>query len=266
MSPSATRAAIMGSVYLAALLFGRPRSVLSALGLAAALMVAVDPNVSGASRSSSASPPSGHRPAGRPPLPAGPRHTRGPCPTRSLSAWLFSAIGYPRSHLGRRDPLPRSPWWPSTSSGSPWWEFPRPSWCFPPSRSCSSPGRDRTDRPGKHDAGGARGWIAWASTAYVTGVVGVVARLPVTGFDAGALAPVLVWIYYGALVAVLLRGTLRPLAVRSAKEASTFALALSRIPAGVQWPLIVAVASVAVLLWTAALTQRDRALASSSST
>ena len=45
MSPSATREAIMGSVYLAALLFGRPRSVLPALGLAAALMVAVDPNV-----------------------------------------------------------------------------------------------------------------------------------------------------------------------------------------------------------------------------
>ena len=45
MSPSVTRAAIMGSVYLAALFFGRPRSVLPALGFAAALMVAVSPNV-----------------------------------------------------------------------------------------------------------------------------------------------------------------------------------------------------------------------------
>ncbi|MCH8346773.1 MAG: ComEC family competence protein, partial [Chloroflexi bacterium] len=45
MSPSVTRAAIMGSVYLAALLVGRPRSVLPALGFAAALMVAVDPEI-----------------------------------------------------------------------------------------------------------------------------------------------------------------------------------------------------------------------------
>ena len=45
MSPSVTRAAIMGSVYLAALLLGRPRSILPALGLAAAMMVALSPNV-----------------------------------------------------------------------------------------------------------------------------------------------------------------------------------------------------------------------------
>ena len=44
-SPSAVRAAIMGSVYLAALLSGRPRNVLPALALAAVAMVAVDPNV-----------------------------------------------------------------------------------------------------------------------------------------------------------------------------------------------------------------------------
>lgn len=44
MSPSVTRAAIMGSVYIAALLLGRPRSVLPALGLAAAVMVTIAPN------------------------------------------------------------------------------------------------------------------------------------------------------------------------------------------------------------------------------
>ena len=45
MPPSATRAAIMGTVYLAAFALGRPRSVLPALGLAAAVMVAFDPGV-----------------------------------------------------------------------------------------------------------------------------------------------------------------------------------------------------------------------------
>ena len=47
MSPSVTRAAIMGSVYLAALFLGRPRSVLPALGFAAAVMVAINPDVIG---------------------------------------------------------------------------------------------------------------------------------------------------------------------------------------------------------------------------
>lgn len=45
MSPSVARAAIMGSVFLAALALGRPRSVLPALGLAAAVMAGQSPNV-----------------------------------------------------------------------------------------------------------------------------------------------------------------------------------------------------------------------------
>ena len=45
MSPSVTRAAIMGSVYLFALLVGRPRSTLPALAFAASVMVAVNPSV-----------------------------------------------------------------------------------------------------------------------------------------------------------------------------------------------------------------------------
>ena len=43
--PSALRAAVMGSVYLAALGFGRPSGVLPALALAAALMTAVSPGL-----------------------------------------------------------------------------------------------------------------------------------------------------------------------------------------------------------------------------
>ena len=45
LSPSVLRAAVMGSVYLAALGLGRPRSVLPALSLAAGGMAAVDPGV-----------------------------------------------------------------------------------------------------------------------------------------------------------------------------------------------------------------------------
>ena len=45
MSPSATRACIMGSVYLASLAFGRQRGTLAPIGCAAALMVAVSPSI-----------------------------------------------------------------------------------------------------------------------------------------------------------------------------------------------------------------------------
>ena len=44
-SPSALRAAAMGTFYLAALALGRPNSVLPALGLAAIAMTAVSPGV-----------------------------------------------------------------------------------------------------------------------------------------------------------------------------------------------------------------------------
>jgi competence protein ComEC len=44
-SPSAVRAAIMGSAYIAAMLLGRPSSVLPSVSVAAMLMVAVSPNV-----------------------------------------------------------------------------------------------------------------------------------------------------------------------------------------------------------------------------
>ena len=44
-SPSALRAAVMGTVYLTALALGRPSSVLPALALAAALMTAASPNL-----------------------------------------------------------------------------------------------------------------------------------------------------------------------------------------------------------------------------
>ena len=45
LSPSVERAAVMGSVYLAALFLGRPRSVLPALALAAGLMAGLEPQV-----------------------------------------------------------------------------------------------------------------------------------------------------------------------------------------------------------------------------
>ena len=45
MSPSATRACIMGSVYLASLAFGRQRGAFAPIGCAAALMVAASPSV-----------------------------------------------------------------------------------------------------------------------------------------------------------------------------------------------------------------------------
>ena len=261
MSPSATRAAIMGTVYLAALLVGRPRSALPALGLAAALMVAVDPNVLWSiSFQLSFTAVTGIVLLGVPLYERMRAIVEERVPLEGASAWLFSAIAYPVA-VGVAATVATIPLVA--------FYFQRVSLVGIPTTVAVLPAlplvlvsQAATGLIGLASTTLAEpaGWIAWASTAYVTGVVGVVSRLPVTAFDTGVLAPVLVWLYYGAFAAVLLRGTLRPLALRSAREASTFALAFPRIPAGVRWPLIVAVASVAALLWTAALTQRDRGL------
>ena len=101
------------------------------------------------------------------------------------------------------------------------------------------------------------GWIAWVSTAYVTGVVDAVAKLPGASFETGRLAPVLVWLYYGALGAYLLRRPFRPVELGSVIKRPALPLAFQRSS---HWPLVAIAASVAALLWTAALTQRDRDL------
>lgn len=59
------------------------------------------------------------------------------------------------------------------------------------------------------------GWMAWATTAYLTGVVDLFSRLPGASFETGPVAPVLVWIYYAPFVVWLARRPLRTVARRA---------------------------------------------------
>ena len=210
MPPSAERAAIMGTVYLAAFALGRPRSVLPALGLAAAVMVAVDPGVLSA-------------------------------PSFQLSVAAMAGIATLAEPISTRL---RAVFGARDESG----DSPRPLVQFAASSAATTVAAtvatlplvafhfERVSLVGlpatlvtlpvmplvliAHGAAGLAGlvsielaqpfgWGAWITTAYLTGVVGLIARLPGTAFQTGAVAPVLVVAYYVALIGIYLRRPLR---------------------------------------------------------
>ena len=260
MSPSVARAAIMGSVYLAALALGRPRSVLPALGLAAAVMVAASPAVlwsvsfqlsfaAMAGIALIAEPLSSRlMTAFRAPTDAGGSRTyvaflsdavamtiAATVATLPLVAFYFqrvSLIGLPTTLLT----LPALPPVLVTQAAagvvglvSPWVATPV-------------------------------GWVAWAATSYLTGVVDLLGRLPGASFETGRVAPLLVWAYHGLLALWYFSGSLRPasrarLTVSLAARLKTLRLP----PTGRPVPMRVLLPSLAVaaLVWIAALSLPD---------
>ena len=254
MSPSVTRAAIMGSVYLAALALGRPRSVFPALGLAAALMVGLDPEALWSvsfqlSFTAMAGIALMAEPIGarlRTLLGTGPE--RG-TPTRPLQAFVAGAVGttfgatiatlplvafhfHRISLVGVPATLITLPALPAvlviqTVAGllgliAPWLATPF-------------------------------GWLAWAPTAYITGVVGLFAGLPSASFETGRVAPLLVWAYYGALLLWYVRRPVRSTVLRTLQLVQTSQSALrlpeKDVPAWLLFPVI----AIAALVWVATL-------------
>ena len=207
MSPSVARAAIMGSVYLAALLVGRPRSVLPGLGLAAAVMVAVSPGVAwSVSFQLSFAAIAGIAVLAEP-----------------LSAWLLSAYigrfgsdgGVPSFARAMSDIIAMTI--AATVATLPLiaFYFERVSLVGVPTTLLVLPalplvlvGQAVAGVAGLLSTGLGEvfGWVAWLWTRYVTGVVGLMARLPAASVETGPLAPVLVWAYYGVIALLLLRG------------------------------------------------------------
>ena len=207
MSPSVTRAAIMGSVYLAAYALGRPRSVLPALGLAAAVMVALNPNVlwsvsfqlSFAAMAGIALMAEPLAQRLRAPLEARLGRAGNPLPglravalivamtlaatvaTLPLVAFYFqrvSLVGIPATVLS----LPVLPMVLLTQSAA------------------GAVGLASTTLAQP------LGWIAWLPSAYLTSVVGLVARVPGAYVETGQTGPLLVWGYFGALLGVVRQG------------------------------------------------------------
>ena len=201
MSPSATRACIMGSVYLASLAFGRQRGTLAAIGCAAAVMVAVSPSALysisfqlsfaaiagiaafsdtfGNALRSSIERRIGWRSALRTPLigivdmiGASLAATVATLPLIAFHFERVSTLGIPASVLT----LPALPFLISASAGAALVGLASTTLALP------------------------LGWVAWGAGAYLSGVVTLLAGLPGAAVDIGRLPVWAVVAYYGALV------------------------------------------------------------------
>ena len=274
MSPSATRACIMGSVYLASLAFGRQRGSLAPIGVAAALMVAVSPSIvysisfqlSFAAIAGIAAfsdvfgdrlrPPIerliGRRSILRAPL-AGITDMLGlslaaTITTVPLIAFHFervSTLGIPASVLT----LPVLPFLIVGNAGAALVGLASAAFAMP------------------------FGWVAWGAGAYLSGVVTLLARLPGASVDIGIVGLPVVVAFYGVLILAYgakvmfpgtVRGFLRGMAVRRSPTISPRAVGSSQHVAKTSplgriaiW-LLVPAAFAASLTWSQAITNDDR--------
>jgi competence protein ComEC len=262
MSPSVTRAAIMGTVYLAALFFGWPRSALPAVGLAVAAMVAASPIILwSVSFQLSFVAIIGITLLSEPIVGSlrqlyedGANHPHG-----SKNSWfgLLDALSYaaamPIAATAATFPLALL-------------YFEQLSWTGLPTTLAILPmlpfilvANAIAGLVGLMSAAVAEpfGWLAWIGLAYMTGVVGAVSRLPGASFETGAVAPFLVWAYY----AVLTTAVARPAIVPRAKALGTSLRSVTRAGqiqgAAVPWWALLAAIVVASLVWVAALSGTD---------
>ena len=253
MPPSAARAAIMGTVYLAAFALGRPRSVLPALGLAAAVMVAVDPAVlSAVSFQLSFAAMAGIATLAEP-ISARLRSLLGDDPgdsPRPLVQLFASSAAMTIAATVATLPLVA-------------FHFERVSLVGLPATLVTMPVMPLVLVT--HGAAGLAGlvfgelaqpfgWLAWITTAYLTGVVELIARLPGIAFETGAVAPALVVAYYAALVGVCLRRPLRETAVRVVEGVRGLRPSLD---SGVSWWIAGPAGAIAALVWAVVLLLPD---------
>ena len=258
MSPSVTRAAIMGSVYLAALFLGRPRSVLPALGLAAAVMVAVSPSVLwSVSFQLSFAAMIGIAALAGPIAEWLRRQYDGQARNGAGAAMLLDGVSYSAAMtIGAT----------ATTLPLVMLYFERVSLVGLPTTLLVLPALPivlvtgaLTGLAGLIDGAVAEpiGWLAWLASTYVTSVVDAISRLPGVSVDTGPVAPFLVLAYYAALVVLAARPWKRPQAsLLSERLVGAVRTIPERGPAIPWWALAAAVA-VASLLWLAASTGPD---------
>ena len=256
LSPSVVRATIMGTVYLAALGLGRPKSILPALGLAAAVMVAVSPNIlwSVSFQLSFAAM-------------AGIATLADPISRKledlfgvsdaegAASRWpvraLAGAVGTSAAAIVATMPLTAFYFQQVSLVGLPTTLVTLPMLPF----ALVTHGLAAVSGLVLHPLGTAFGWLAWGATTYIVQVVNLAAKLPVASFETGSIAPALVLGYYGVGVAWFIahrRGVLANVA--SLVQSSEVSIA--RFSAATKW-LAVPLSLAAVLTWTAGLTNED---------
>ena len=272
MSPSATRACIMGSVYLASLAFGRQRGSLAPIGCAAALMAAVSPSVLysisfqlsfaaiagiaafsdvfGESLRSFIERRAGWRPGLRSPIAAvvdmlgvSLAATIATLPLIAFHFERVSTLGIPASMLT----LPALPFLIVGSAGTAFMGL--------VSLPLATP----------------LGWLAWGAGAYVSSVVTLLAGLPGASVEIGGPPTLTIVAYYGLLLLAYGGWVMFPSAVRgflrrvtdkggsavSPRTASDSPRTGSRARGAAKW-LLVPAAFAASLAWSQALERDDR--------
>ena len=252
-SDSAIRAAIMGSVYVAAIAVGRPRSLIPALALAAALMAAIEPRV--LSRVSF---------------------------QLSFAAMTGIAIYYEvlsdRLTEWLRIGPEREEWWATALRGligavgvtiaatmatAPLliFYFERFSLVGMPSTLLSMPalplslaahGATALVGLASETAALPLGWLAWILSGYITDVTSLFAGLPIASVETGELARGFVWAYYAAIAgwAVLLYSPIRWSRPRLPSQSNIWNV---EIP----WQFAALALVLALVVWTVALSRPD---------
>ena len=255
MSPSVTRAAIMGSVYLFALLVGRPRSTLPALAFAASVMVAVNPSVLwSVSFQLSVAAMAGIAVLAEPLA----SWVRSRYQEALRPGWLFVAdalAGITALTVAATVatlPLVAFYFHQIPLVGIPVTVLTLPALPF----ALVSQAAAGLIGLGSTAFAQPFGWLAWISTAYITGIVDLFGRIPSSSVDAGR-ASVLVLVAYYAVLSLLYvrlffgRWTYLP-RVKPAR--------LPRAEQGLSWWLVAPVVAIAALLWMAAFSAPDQRL------
>ena len=253
MSPSVTRAAIMGTVYLAALFLGRPRSVLPALGLAAAVMVAVSPNVLwSVSFQLSFAAMIGIAALAGPIAEWMRRLYDGQSRNGAGIAMLLDGVSYSSAMtIGAT----------ATTLPLVMLYFERVSLVGLPATLLVLPALPivlvtgaLTGLAGLVDGAvaGPIGWLTWLAAAYVTSIVDAMSRLPGASVETGPVGPFLVLAYYAALAALVIRPWKRPQTVLLSARLVGAARAIPGRGPAVPWWALVAAVAVACLVWLAA--------------
>ena len=265
-SPSATRAAVMGTAYLLALVVGRPRSLVPALALAAALMAAAQPRVlsdvsfqlSFAAMMGIAlyrerlSDPildalnAGHEVGG---VRAETLRSVAGATGITLAATLATAplVGF---HFGQVSTMSL----PATLLALP---------AVP--LALMAHGAAALIGVASETASAPAGWLAWALSAYIVKVAEILARVPAASVKVGEIGAALVWIYYGAAAVFVIAAHLGIGRARRTKTPTSVRLSGARALAGAawsysSWQAVVVVLIAAALIWTAALARRGDAM------
>ncbi len=250
-SPSAMRAALMGTTYIVAIAVGRPRSLTPSLALAAALMAVVDPRIlhtvsfqlSFAAMTGIAvyqerlSEPVQDR------LGLGPERD-GPI-VRAARA-LLTATGVTVAATVATAPLVGFYFQHLSLMGLPATLLTMPAVPL----ALIAHGITATVGVASEVAALPFGWLAWGISWYATGVVSLLARVPSASIGVERIGPVLVWTYYGAMAA-LATWSYGP-TFRGDRERRVAQIVWERSG---DWRIVAIAVAVAALVWVAVISR-----------